>query len=308
MDYEDLPQRRRPGDAALPDVPPAATTPAADVPPLVSVEWLLDRLGDPSVVPVEVGTDALTYHAEGHIPGAVGISWLDELHDPDRRGVLSHQRLEQLLSSHGITRDTHLVLYGDEGNLFAAYAYWVLRYYQHPRLSLLDGGRQAWVAAGAPLSEDEPQPAPGARYVSPGADPSLRATREDVLQRLLAGSPGVAFFDCWTPAEFHGAPETALDLPVLRHRLGGHIPGARNLPPDVLLDPVTRRLRPLPQLREALAEHVEPGTEVVTYCDVGDRSSLMWFAVHELLGHARTRNYDGGWSEYGSLVGAPVTR
>jgi thiosulfate/3-mercaptopyruvate sulfurtransferase len=279
-----------------------------DRPPgLVDVAWLRRHLGDPSVVVVEVGADDTSYH-EGHVPGASPLSWLDDLNERDRRGVPSARHVELLLGQRGVAADSHVVLYGDNDNVFAAYAYWTLRYYGHPRVSLLDGGRRAWLSARGPLSDAAPDRGP-TRYVAHDADDSIRLTREDVLDSYL-GAPGTtALVDCRSDLEFRGRPATALDLPVLRHRLGGHIPGARNLASTALLDRATGLLRPPAELRRLFAEQcIGPDQDIALYCDVGGRSALTWIVLHDVLGFPRVRLYEGGWAEYGSLVAAPVSR
>jgi len=274
---------------------------------LVDVDWLLQHLDDPSVRPIEAGLDSSAYY-EGHVPGASALSWLDDLHDPGWRGAVSQARLEQLLGFRGVTPQTHVVLYGDSDNMFAAYAEWLLRYYGHGPVSLLDGGRKAWLDAGAPVTADV-APVTPSTYVSPGPNESLRATRDLLLERYVGAPAGTAVLDCRAASEYHGRAGSAVDLPVMFHRLSGHVPGARNLPSSELLDPQTGRFRSLEYLRRALAAHgVGPDDEVVLYCDVGERSALAWFVMSELLGRRGVRHYDGGWAEYGSLVGAPVTR
>ena len=274
---------------------------------LVGVDWLRGHVEDPGVVPLEVGEDASAYHL-GHIPGATSLSWLDDLNEPDRRGAPSQSRMEALLGARGITRDTHLVLYGDQDNAFAAYALWMLRYYGHFRASLLDGGRRAWLAAGAPVTDQSPTRL-RAQYVASPPDEGLRLTRDTVLERFVAQRGDTTLIDCRTPAEYHGEARSAIDVPVLRHRLGGHIPGARNISHVDLLIPHTGQLRPQPELRALFAANgIGPESDIGVYCSVGERSALCWFALQEVLDFPRVRLYDGGWAEYGSLVGAPVHR
>jgi thiosulfate/3-mercaptopyruvate sulfurtransferase len=274
---------------------------------LVDVDWLVEHLDDPSVRPIEAGLDSSAYYQE-HVPGAGALSWLDDLHDPDRRGALSQEALERLLSSRGVTAETHVVLYGDGDNMFAAYAQWLLRYYGHVSVSLLDGGRKAWLDAGAPVTADL-RPLTPSTYVSPGPDESLRATRDLVLERYIGAPSGTALLDCRGGSEYHGRAGSSVDLPVMFHRLAGHVPGARNLLSTDLLDPQTGRFLPRDELRRLMAaQGVEEEDEVILYCDVGQQSALAWFVLHEVLGHPRVRHYDGGWAEYGSLVGAPVAR
>jgi thiosulfate/3-mercaptopyruvate sulfurtransferase len=276
------------------------------VPALVSVEWLRERLEDPQVLPVEVSNDAWTYYV-GHVPGAVVLDWYNDLHRADRGGALDQRALEARLGAHGIDADTHLVLYGDSRNMFAAYAYWLLRYYQHARVSLLDGGRAAWVAAHAPMTHDVPQRAPRV-YRSPGPEPGVRLLRDEVLARFVAPPAGRPPLDCRVPDVFAGLPgQTEADLPVPGHRLPGHIPGAVNLPAAAVLDPVTGRFRTHEELRRLFAAAgVRSGSEVAFYCSAGAESALPWFALIELLQHRPGRIYDGGWTEYGSLVAVPT--
>jgi thiosulfate/3-mercaptopyruvate sulfurtransferase len=276
-----------------------------DPPRLVDAAWLQEHGGDAGVLVVDVGVDAAAYF-EGHIPGAVSLAWLDDLHDPHHRGVPSQQRWEHVLGRRGITADTHLVLYGEQDNVFAAYAYWLLCYYRHANVSLLDGGRRAWIAAGGRLVEASREPA-AARYRSRGPDPDLRASRDLLLERFVDAPVGNAIVDCRRPQEFAGRPDSVVDLPVLRHRLGGHVPGARNLPHSELLDARTGCFEPRTVLLDRVAG-LAASDDIVVYCNVGERSSLSWFVLHELLGYPRVRVYDGGWAEYGSLTEAPVAR
>ena len=281
--------------------------PGAVPPRLVDVGWLRAHLHDPGVVVVEVDEDAGSYH-QGHVPGAGALAWLDDLHEPDRRGVLSQQRLEGLLGLRGISPDTHVVLYGGADNLFAAYAYWVLRYHRHRAVSLLDGGRRAWVAQGGPLVAQSPARS-AVVYRGAGVDEQLRVSREALLARYVGSPDGTAVLDCRDGAEFAGRPDSVMDLPLMRHRLGGHVPGARNVPGRELLDGRTGRFKPVAELRRCFAAHeLLPEADIAVYCDVAVQSSLTWFVLHELLDYPQVRNYDGGWAEYGSLVGAPVER
>jgi thiosulfate/3-mercaptopyruvate sulfurtransferase len=298
-------QNESPLTASAPPVRPVAEGAVPER--LVDVDWLVEHLDDPAVRPVEAGLDSTAYY-EGHVPGAATLSWLDDLHEADRRGVLSQSHVEELMSSRGITPQSHVVLYGDGDNMFAAYALWLLRYYRHGPVSLLDGGRRAWLAAGAPLASDVP-PVSASSYVSPGTDETLRATRDLLLERYVGSPSGTALLDCRGASVFHGRAGSATELPVMFHRLTGHVPGARNLPSSDLLDPQTGRFRPHEELSRAMADHgIGPQDEVVLYCDVGQRSALAWFVLHEMLQHPHVRHYDGGWAEYGSLVGAPVSR
>lgn len=272
--------------------------------PLVDVRWLRAHTADAAVLAVEVGADSAAYF-EGHVPGAVPLAWLDDLHDPVRRGIPTQQQVERLLSRRGVTPETRLVLYGETDTVHAAYAYWLLRYYRHPHVSLLDGGRAAWTAAGGALVQDVPE-RPVTCYRSPGPDPELRATRELVLARYVEPSGGRVAVDCRRPDEFAGGTDNAV-LPALRRHVGGHLPGAQHVPHTDLLEPGTGRLQPREVLRERFGD-LAPTDDIVVYCDLGERSSLTWFVLHDLLSFPHVRVYDGGWSEYGSLVDVPIAR
>jgi thiosulfate/3-mercaptopyruvate sulfurtransferase len=273
--------------------------------PLVSTAWLAQHLSDPDVLVLEVDEEAARYY-EGHVPGAAPVDWLDDLHPPLRRGVVPPEQLAALLSDLGADPDTHLVLVGDAQSTYAASAYWLLRYYGHRRLSLLDGGKAAWVAEGRPL-EVEIDFRPPTTYPVPRPDPSVRVRREEVLADFVGAPDGRVVLDCRTSREYGGHEARGVDLPVEHHRVPGHVPGARNLESGEVLDPVTDRFLPVEELRSRFAARgVASDVAVVLYCRLAERSALLWFALHELLGHRDARLYDGGWAEYGSLVDAPV--
>jgi thiosulfate/3-mercaptopyruvate sulfurtransferase len=295
-DAAELPERR--SSAALPD----ATH------PLVDAGWLAEHLEAPGTVVLQVDVDSSAYYT-AHLPGAVPLDWHDELHEPVRRGPVSQRHFEELMRGKGIGVDDHVVFCGTGDSSYAAHAYWVFRYYRHRRLSLLDGGLQAWVAAGGGLQEEVPQPAVSVYgYRSPGPDPSVRVGRVEMVDHYARAPQGAVVLDCRTPQEYEGAHRHPLDLQIEHHRVGGHVPGARNLPSEVLLTEDGRFL-PAARLRELFAERgVRTDLDVVVYCRVAERSSLLWFALHELLGHRRVRHYDGGWAEYGSLLDVPVER
>lgn len=276
-------------------------------PPLVSGQWVADHLDDPGVVLLEVGEETANYYA-GHIPGARPVDWIDDLHHPMRRGFAEPAQLASLLASLGVTNDDHVVVYGDAHNAFAASAYWLLRFYRHERLSLLDGGITAWQQEHLPLTTETPPVQPG-RYVVGQPEPAIRATRDDMLDRFAGAPLGTAVIDCRSTAEYEGTGARGVDLPVERHRVPGHVPGATHLDAFDILDPRSDRFLPLPELRRKFEDRgATPKVEVALYCRIAERSSLLWFALHELLDHPRVRNYDGGWAEYGSLIDAPVTR
>jgi thiosulfate/3-mercaptopyruvate sulfurtransferase len=273
--------------------------------PLVDVGWLAQRQPDPGLALVEVGADSAFYYTD-HLPGARPLDWYDELHDPVRRGPVSQAGFEALMDRKGIRRQTEVVLYSPGDPSYAAYAYWVLRYYRHPCVSLLDGGRSAWVRAGHRLEERAAEPPATSGYRSPGPDETVRVCRDELL-RAYVGAPSPALvLDCRTPVEYSGRSRHLLDLAVDRHRVRGHVPGARNLPSALVLTD-EGVFRPRDQLALLVAERgVAPDSDVVAYCRTGERSALLWYTLSELLGHRRVRHYDGGWAEYGSLLDVPV--
>jgi thiosulfate/3-mercaptopyruvate sulfurtransferase len=282
---------------------------AGSAPPLVTTDWLVANLHRPDVVVVEVDEEAAQYWT-GHVPGAHNLDWLDDLHGPLGRTFVHAHEFARVMNRLGVSTDSHVVLYGDSMNGFAASAFWLFRYYGHRRLSLLDGGRRLWLLEGRELDDAAPTPVPrGTAYQVTDVDTGLRVTRDELLERFVGAPPGTAVIDCRSAQEYAGRVVAQADLPLEHQHSLGHIPGAVSLTSTELVDPITQRLRPASQLRRIFASRgVHDGLEVVVYCSVAERSALTWFALHELLGHVRVRNYDGGWAEYGSLMDVPVAR
>ena len=282
------------------------TAEGARTPPLVDVDWLRARPAD-TITLLQVDADSSSYYA-GHLPAALPLDWYDELHETVRRGPVTREHFEQLMCRKGIDEDTHVVLCAGGDLAYAAHAYWVLRYYGHARVSLLDGGRAAWTRAGLALDDSEPAPPALTSYRSSGPDASLRATRDDILERYVDAPGRALLLDCRTSEEYEGRSRNPMDLAVEQHRVPGHIPGARNLPSALLLTE-DGGFQPLPRLRELFASSgLAEDSDVVVYCRVAERSSLLWFALSELLRHPHVRHYDGGWAEYGSLMDVSVAR
>ncbi len=267
--------------------------------------WLAARLDLPGIRLLQVDSDSTVYHC-GHLPTAVPLDWHDELQDPLRRAPVNRADLGHLLARKGVDPDTHVVLYGTETGAFAAYAFWLLRYYRHPRISLLDGGLEAWVQAGGEVVDRPPTPQPPTGYRTSEPDGSVRLGRDELLQRYVHAPGNTVLLDCRTPEEYSGRHRHPLELQFEQHRVAGHIPGSVNLPSGQLLH-ADGTFRPRSDLHELFAERgVRDDSDVALYCRVAERSSLMWFALHEVLGHPRVRHYDGGWAEYGNLVDVPV--
>jgi thiosulfate/3-mercaptopyruvate sulfurtransferase len=270
---------------------------------LVDADWAKANIDNPSVRFVEVDVDTAAYD-EGHIPGAVSWNWTSQLSDGLRRDIVGRDELANLLSESGIGPETTIVLYGDNNNWFAAWAYWQLRLFGVENVKILNGGRKYWLAQGLPTSTDTPSYGPtGIRL--PNADFSHRAFRDDVLQQVDAGG---ALVDVRSPAEFNGELLAPAALPQEGAQRAGHVPGAANIPwGQAVRDDGT--FKDADELRELYASKgITADRDVIAYCRIGERSSHTWFVLHELLGFDRVRNYDGSWTEYGSLVGVPIEK
>ncbi|MFC6836151.1 sulfurtransferase [Halomarina ordinaria] len=274
---------------------------------LVSVGWVLDRLDefqrdDPSLRLLEVDIDPATYD-RGHIPGATPVDWKADLQDSTTFDVPTTAAFEDLLGGLGVTADSTVVVYGDMRNWFAAHAYWLLTYYGHADVRLLDGGRDYWRARDAPLTTDVPSFTPRSYDAGP-RNPAVRVDRPDVEAAM---DRDVSLVDVRTPEEYRGeilAPP-GWNEGVQR---GGHIPGAVNVPWNRAVD-ADGRFKSGDALRAVYAEAgVDATEEVITYCRIGERSALTWFILHELLGYDDVRNYYGSWVEWGNTVGAPIER
>jgi thiosulfate/3-mercaptopyruvate sulfurtransferase len=268
---------------------------------LVETDWLAEHLDDPSVRILEVDEDVTAYE-KGHIPGAVAWNWFTDLHDPLRRDFVDQAGLTALLRKAGVRPDTTVVLYGGNNNWFAAYAYWLLKYLGFDRVRLLDGGRQKWELESRELTTETPRIEASAIDLDTPVRRELRATRDEVLSSL--GEAG--FVDVRSPEEYRGEKLAPDHLPQEQAQVAGHIPGALNVTWSKAANE-DGTFKPPEKLRELYAG-LDPGRKVISYCRIGERSSHTWFVLEELLGFRHAKNYDGSWTEYGSLVGAPVER
>ena len=274
---------------------------ASDV--LVSTDWVAKHLDDPKVKLVEVDVDTTAYD-EGHAAGAVAFNWTSQLQDQVRRDVISKDALEQLLGNAGISNDDTIVLYGDNNNWFAAYAFWLLEMYGHKDLKLMDGGRKKWLEENRDTTKDAPSPKKTS-YKAKGPDKDLRAQRDDVLKAL--GDKKRALVDVRSPAEYNGEIMAPPGLPETAQRMG-HIPGAANVPwaQAVREDGTFKPKEELEQLYGS--KGVSKDKDVIAYCRIGERSSHTWFALKHLLDFPNVKNYDGSWTEYGSLIDVPIEK
>ena len=271
---------------------------------LVSTDWVADHADDPAYRLVEVDEDTTAY-AGGHIRNAVAWHWKDDLHEELRREFLGQEALAELLARSGVGPDTTVVLYGGNNNWFATYAYWLLRYLGFDRVKLMDGGRKKWELEERELVTEEPSVARADSGALAPVRPELRAFRDDVLGHIGGGKSMV---DVRSPAEFSGEVLAPPHLPQEQAQVPGHIPGAANVPWATAAreDGSFKSDDELTEIYGGVG--VTPDTDVIAYCRIGERSSHTWFVLHELLGYPTVRNYDGSWTEYGSLVGVPVER
>ncbi|ASK62423.1 sulfurtransferase [Virgibacillus phasianinus] len=270
--------------------------------PIVSTEWVEQHKNDADIQVVEVDVDTSAYDS-GHIEGAIAWNWTTQLNDQIRRDILDRGQMEQLLGQSGISPDTTIVLYGDNNNWFAAYAYWQLKLYGHEKLDLMDGGRVKWEKENRNYTNDIPEVTP-TKYEAKSADPSMRALQPDVMEAVKNAQPLV---DVRSPQEYSGeviAPEGMNETA----QRGGHIPHAVNVPwKEVVNEDGTFKS---PEELESLysKKGITSDKPVVTYCRIGERSAHTWFVLHELLNFNKVRNYDGSWTEWGSMVGVPIDK
>jgi thiosulfate/3-mercaptopyruvate sulfurtransferase len=268
---------------------------------LVDADWVEAHLGDPGVAIVEVDEDTSAYD-KGHIANAVKIDWKKDLQDPVRRDFVDRHGFEELLSARGISNDDLVILYGGNNNWFAAYAYWYFRLYGHANVKLLDGGRKKWELDSRDLVTEVPERAKTS-YQAKDQNTSLRAFRDEVIAAI--GQRNLV--DVRSPDEFSGKLLAPAHLPQEQAQRAGHIPTAKNVPwSKAANDDGT--FKSDDDLRKIYGDEagLDFGKDTIAYCRIGERSAHTWFVLHELLGQANVKNYDGSWTEYGSLVGVPI--
>ncbi len=267
---------------------------------LVTAEWVEEHLDDPNIVVVEVDEDTSAYE-KGHIRGAIRLDWKKDLQDPVRRDFVNKEQFEQLLSSRGVSNDDTVVLYGGNNNWFAAYAYWYFKLYGHADTKLLDGGRKKWELDSRELTSEQPN-RETTSYRANGPDLAIRAFRDEVVEAI--GSLNLV--DVRSPDEYAGRLLAPAHLPQESAQRGGHIPTASNIPwSKAANDDGT--FRSDDELTKLYGEAgVDFDTDTIAYCRIGERSAHTWFVLHELLDQPNVKNYDGSWTEYGSLVGVPI--
>ncbi len=270
---------------------------------IVSTEWVANHLDDPNIRLVEVDVDTSSYD-QGHVPGALGWNWNTQLCDTVVRDIIPKQEFEALMSKSGIANDTPVILYGDNNNWFAAWALWQMKLYGHQDVRLMNGGRKKWLAEARPLTTEAPRLTAGT-YTASSCDCSLRAYLPEVRDGMERN--GTMLVDVRSPQEFTGEILAPPGLPETCQR-GGHIPRAKNIPWAKACneDGTFKSYQDLAQLYEGVG--VTRDKPVIAYCRIGERSSHTWFVLKYLLGYPDVKNYDGSWTEWGNLVGAPVEK
>jgi thiosulfate/3-mercaptopyruvate sulfurtransferase len=271
---------------------------------LVETDWLEEHVKDPGIRVIEVDEDTEAYE-KGHIDGAVGWNWTTDLHAKVGRDYVDQAELSELLSEAGVDPDTTVILYGGNNNWFAAYAYWVLKLRGFDNVKLLNGGRKKWELESRQLTRDPASVTPSGLSISGPERGEIRALRDEVLGKV-GGATG--FVDVRAPEEFRGEKLAPDHLPQEQAQVPGHIAGAANIPwaRAANEDGTFKSADELRALYEG--EGITHDREIIAYCRIGERSSHTWFALQELLGYPNVKNYDGSWTEYGSLVGAPVEK
>jgi thiosulfate/3-mercaptopyruvate sulfurtransferase len=267
---------------------------------LVTADWVAENINNPQVVIVEVDEDTALY-AQGHIESAITFNWREDLQDGLRRDIISKEGFEALLSKSGIANDTTVILYGGNNNWFAAYAYWYFKLYGHQDVRLLDGGRKRWELDARPFVTAVPTRT-ATRYVAKDQDLSLRAFRDEVVAAI--GVKNIV--DVRSPAEFSGELAAPAHLPQEGGQVKGHVPSSKNIPWSKAANE-DGTFKSQDELKDIYTSAgVDLAKDTIAYCRIGERSAFSWFVLHELLGVKNVKNYDGSWTEYGSLVGVPV--
>lgn len=277
---------------------------------LVETDWV--AANPPSSSPggdrrlVEVDYDPENAYRRGHIEGATLVWWRRDINDPVTRDIVDRAQFERLMSRNGIGPDTEVILYGDFNNWFAAFAFWVFKYYGHRNVRIMNGGRKKWEIEGRPYTTDEPQVRPS-EYAAPPPDEGLRAYLPDVRRAL--GRDGSALVDVRSPKEFSGEITAPPEYPTENAQRGGHIPGASSIPWATAVNDADGTFKSADELRANYEpKGVTADKDVVCYCRIGERSSHSWFVLKYLLGYPQVRNYDGSWTEWGNMIGNPVER
>jgi thiosulfate/3-mercaptopyruvate sulfurtransferase len=271
---------------------------------LVETDWVADHLHDPNIRIVEADEDVLLYE-QGHIPGSVKLDWLVDVQDPVQRDFVDKAGFEKLVSGWGISNDTTVIFYGDKNNWYACYSFWLFKYYGHQDARVMNGGRAKWIAENRELSRDVPQYA-ATQYTAKEPDASIRAFRNDVEAIIGKGSHHLV--DVRSPQEYRGEVLHMVGYPQEGAQRAGHVPGAQSIPWGTTVRE-DGTFKPIEELKEIYGGKGITGDKpIVAYCRIGERSAHSWFVLTRLLGYENVRNYDGSWTEWGSLVRAPIEK
>ncbi len=271
---------------------------------LVDTQWVADHLNDSSIRIIEADEDVLLYEI-GHIPGSVKLDWHVDVQDPLERDFVDQRDFEQLMSRWGITNDTTIVLYGDKNNWYACYSFWLFTMYGHKKLRIMNGGRTKWEEEKRPLTREIPH-YEATTYLAQPADETIRAFRDEVAAGLR--NPDRRLIDVRSPQEYTGELLHMINYPQEGAQRGGHIPGAKSIPWAMAAN-ADGTFKSAEELRQIYGnKDITPDKEVIAYCRIGERSAHTWFVLTELLGFPRVRNYDGSWTEWGSMVRVPIEK
>ena len=271
---------------------------------LVETDWVAEHLSETNIRIIESDEDALLYET-GHIPGAIKMDWFTTLQNSLIRDFLTREAFEELCSRSGISNDTTLVFYGDKSNWFACYALWIFEYYGHTNSRIMNGGRTKWEKEGRPMTREVPS-YPRTNYQARPRNDAIRAFRDDVFAHLKGNLPLV---DVRSPGEYSGELLHMPNYPQEGATRGGHIPGAVNIPWSKAVNESDSTFKTADELSELyFGKGIKSDEEVIAYCRIGERSSLTWYVLKYLLGYPEVKNYDGSWTEWGNLVGAPIEK
>ena len=280
---------------------------------LVDTQWLQDHIRDTTKVRIaEVDYDPKSNYMLGHIPGSVLFDWKQDINDPVSRNVLSKQACEDLLQRVGISNDTTLILYGDFNNWFAAFAFWVFKYYGYKDVRLMNGGRKKWLQEDRPLSKEIPSNYPKGNFKASEPDNNIRVFLNQVKEALEDANKkvrGIKMVDVRSPKEFTGEILAPPEYPTEHAQRGGHIPSAVNIPWAQAVNDNDGTFKSVDELRKLYEpKDITPDKEVIAYCRIGERSSHTWFVLKYLLGYPNVKNYDGSWTEWGNMIANPVEK
>jgi thiosulfate/3-mercaptopyruvate sulfurtransferase len=273
---------------------------------LVDTQWAEDHLKDPNVRIAEVDYDSNANYELGHIPGAVLFDWKKDINDPLTRNVLAKEACQDLLQNAGVNNDTILLLYGDFNNWFAAFAFWVLKYYGYKDIRLINGGRKKWLQEDRALTKDVPSYSKG-NFTATEADSKIRVFLDEVKRAV--GMPGLKMVDVRSPKEFSGDILAPPEYPTEHAQRGGHIPGAVNIPWAQAVNDADGTFKNPEELKKLYeSKGITPDKEIIAYCRIGERSSHTWFVLKYLLGYPNVKNYDGSWTEWGNMIANPIEK